>query len=767
LTNNTNCASISNNNPVASTNILSITNTKNNNATSEASGGDISKRLMEALMNAPCSTSETIDKKPVLSQNVQNTPSSKDPNCDLKPEKEKLNQSGAKIDLSKIDTQSDFVKDLIKKINNEDCILNYDAGPIFNSIPSKTNNLETPSPITINNSANKSGNEIDNNTFQSTNNPNTDILKQERNKENTFKECEANNRVNNIHRQNQLESNPSLTATSNGKEISSTANEMGQNENIGDSQAGEGICLDRQNNCIIKDDLNGKNKNIKLSQSLNFSKNEVNKNFHSANSDFNVKNSIDNSSEKEFRTGSDLPEQESENEEDDDDCEIIEIYDTDNDEDESRRHSRPRKCRSNKRGKKKDYSNRRKSSNKESIEDINDFDNQNFKSLPKNEKGKKRCKKLSKAKSGKRKTDEVPSKNDDKLLNIAGQSTDNCSSPPDTILNLQTPTSQINRDANYINGLDNTICNNNLNTNNSVTKGLLKSSSTNSNDSSSTSDQDITKITTPISIESAKNKIHSIWTNTKFKAVDVACSNKGDIMAIGEDKKLYKYDIQNNKFEILKQEDELSNLKNIELGSEDTPFTITQNGNTYFLDSKNNWVRLPGCATDISIGKNGEIYKLGCTQRTRGYSIYHLSCSIDDENGGGENVMKNLDHYLKNYYKNLQCKWTNFPGFAKTIIVANDGLPYIISKKNNFVYKSDGTYWDAVSGIKAKDISISNENILFIAGIDGKVYEIFNDKDSEVALFDGIAAEKISTGPYSRPSIIKSCDGIVYTSSKI
>ena len=79
----------------------------------------------------------------------------------------------------------------------------------------------------------------------------------------------------------------------------------------------------------------------------------------------------------------------------------------------------------------------------------------------------------------------------------------------------------------------------------------------------------------------------------------------------------------------------------------------------------------------------------------------------------------------------------------------------------------DGKYWDAVSGIKAKDFSVSNDNILFIVKNDGKIYTLTNEKDCDVTQFDEVIVDKITTGPYLQPTIVKSSDGKVYTSSKI
>ena len=325
-------------------------------------------------------------------------------------------------------------------------------------------------------------------------------------------------------------------------------------------------------------------------------------------------------------------------------------------------------------------------------------------------------------------------------------------------------------------------------------------------------------------------KINSIWTNTKFKANEISCSNKGKIVAIGKDKELYQYNLVSNEFSLFKQNEKKNNLVNLNLGYDSMPLVVTKKGNLYFLDSKNVWIRLHGCASQISIGEHGEIFKLGCTEDTRGFSIYQLNCykkeansevlqtnenkNYDENNAAkseknnsenyaensdknndetypensekndneidpekyeenidkinnSEIILKNLDYLLKNNFDNLTCKWIKFEGNAKKLIVGNDGLPFIISKKDSFIYKSDGKYWDAISGIKAQDFDISNENILFIAGTDGKIYQLDIEKDYVSSIFDEIEADKITVGPLSRPTILTTKDNLVLTSIKI
>lgn len=773
-----------------------------NTGPSEITKQQIIEAIINAPLNAPSHTTnippaednnnvtsgDVFVDKPVLSETVQ-APSS---NVDLIAEKEKHEETKSKIDLSKIDSQNEFVKDLIKKINNEDCILNYDAGPIFNT------NAKTPEAETCNNDEKTPllktslPNNVDNENHENSQQQLISNYQPENNQICANSELDSNSPQLQSCGNTEYENNENksfLKATENNVDKnleSANCEALPENlkgMNLPEMQSSpDGLVYDKHNNRIIVDDSDGKNKKIRVNQSLNFSKNQVNKNFSMKNSDFNMKNSVENLSDKEVKHGkdADFPEDYNRGAEENHDHDYHDYHDDHDDFlfkddlefDEPRRHKGYRKPY------RKFKSPRRESENIEgnnnpkcSKDQIAEFDDKYFNADsayrgPKNYYGADKefdGRKSYRGESPRRPYAYYNDHNDHEYRKPNGEN---------SLLNSVNEFDHLQNNSN-----NNTYENNDETDSESIKEKIPADNIMNSPINKQPpivrgniypGEEEFSKLKSTVNSEAFKDKIHSIWTNTEFKAIDVACSNKGDIMAIGEDKKLYKYFIQKNVFELLRQDDELSNLKNIDLGPDATPFATTENGNTYFLDYKNSWIRLPGCATDISIGKNGEIFKLGCTNRKRGYSIYQFSCIIDGESTSGDSIItKNLDNYLRNYYKNLRCKWNKFPGFAKTIVVGNDGLPFIISKKNNFVYKSDGKYWDAVSGVKAKDFSVSNENVLFIVGMDSKIYEVFNDKDSEVVLFDSIAADKISTGPYSRPSIIKSSNGLVYTSSKI
>lgn len=624
-----------------------------------------------------------------------------------------LDNVDKKLDISKIDSQSAFVKEIIKKFNNEDCVLNYDAGPIFNSIIKNQNeNKEENKSINTQNAS-----EIKQENL-------TKPAGEEKNPSNTASEAE---KTPNECSQPVFDLKKDAVNKEDNKAFLMQTPDVNQTQSSPVEHKDKDILIDKKNNVVHINQTNGDNKNIKIDQQVEMSRNKVNRQFNSENSDYNVKNTIEHVSGTDIdKEDKNKPDAFAENNKDFYDGSQEYPFHDSNFDDHSYNENNPDEYQEDEfrpkiSKRKKNKAKLRKHKKKNNIYEDNNFsedyptingDNDLHEYITS-----EKHKALQQQKSNKRLNDNLDKIN----LYNENQSND---FPPNQILN--NPENRMN---------------------------------------------------IPASIP-VNNKLHNIWTKTDFKAIDIACSNKGDIMAIGEDKKLYKYDINKNLFEILSQEVQLSGLKNIDLGPEATPFVVTENGNTYFLDSKSRWIKLPGCSTEISIGKHGEIYKLGCTKRKRGYSIYKLKCFVGidgnpengflEDSGDVEYVTKSLDFYLKNYFDNLKCEWETFPGYGRTIIVGNDGYPYIISMKNNFVYKYDGIDWDAVSGIKAKDISISNEDNLFLAGLDGKIYKIpQREKDADAITFDCLEAEKISTGPFSSPSIVKSKSGFVYTASKI
>jgi hypothetical protein len=98
------------------------------------------------------------------------------------------------------------------------------------------------------------------------------------------------------------------------------------------------------------------------------------------------------------------------------------------------------------------------------------------------------------------------------------------------------------------------------------------------------------------------------------------------------------------------------------------------------------WQRLPGAATDISVGADGSVWALGVTSVTGGYDIYHWDAA--------------------------SWTWKAIPGGAVRIAVDPNGIPWIINNLGG-IFKWDGAAWQQLPGA-ARDLAIN--------GYDGHVH---------------------------------------------
>jgi hypothetical protein len=262
------------------------------------------------------------------------------------------------------------------------------------------------------------------------------------------------------------------------------------------------------------------------------------------------------------------------------------------------------------------------------------------------------------------------------------------------------------------------------------------------------------------------------WTYTEAVGVDIGMDSQGYINAVGLDGFLYEYNMLKNSWDKVKGYPEIQNLVRVDVGQNETPYVVNSSGEAFFLSCDNLWERLPGCARDIGTGRGGEVFKIGCERRESGYKIYKLNCKYQNQE------CKKCFRYRKNNntkYKytisGKKCSWFGVDGGGVRISVHPNGNPFVIDDNQNIIF-FDGIDWRNIPNIKALDLSLSNEGLLFYVGSDWSVNRIItkkyrNDytKVNNEKLLD-LPAIAIAAGPYSQPTIISDRYKI-YTSSKL
>ena len=239
------------------------------------------------------------------------------------------------------------------------------------------------------------------------------------------------------------------------------------------------------------------------------------------------------------------------------------------------------------------------------------------------------------------------------------------------------------------------------------------------------------------------------WLDTGIDAIDLSISSEGELFIIATDKRIYQYDHLSNIYSLLHADNEVTQPKRISVTTQGTPFVLSASGEIYYLSYHNHWTKLPGCGTDISIGRNRDIWKLGCHQlHNSGYSISKLSCNNEitftspiinverehvpfKRSWGDADTFNTFVNYdiLPNEFQSKddiiyeQCHWVDIDGEGTRIAVGINGEPYIITP-GGIVMKYESPSWTGIYGQAALDLAISNEGVLFIVGVDGIVEEM-------------------------------------------
>lgn len=257
------------------------------------------------------------------------------------------------------------------------------------------------------------------------------------------------------------------------------------------------------------------------------------------------------------------------------------------------------------------------------------------------------------------------------------------------------------------------------------------------------------------------------WYNTKLKGKDLGVNSQGDLYVVGLDGKLYKYEFLTDSWCLMEGDFELTRINRVDVNWDGMPYVTTDIGDTFFLGCDHKWTRLPGCATDIGIGRGGEVYKTGCDKRNTGFGIYRLYCTCPTTccYKGCQNWRKPCRFCWTHKSDDRKCEWFRIEGNGIKIDVAPSGNPYTIDVTGT-ILSYDGTIWKKVSTpALAFDLGLSNEGVLYFTGQDGKIYKSVNESNGTWEVLSG-EADAITVGPYCQPWVIRNSDKSVLGSSK-
>lgn len=270
------------------------------------------------------------------------------------------------------------------------------------------------------------------------------------------------------------------------------------------------------------------------------------------------------------------------------------------------------------------------------------------------------------------------------------------------------------------------------------------------------------------------------WKYTGIDAIDVGMSPEGDLYVIGIDNRIYIYDQVFNTYSLVHADNEVPEPTKITVNDEGTPFVVANCGDIYFLTFYHHWEKIPGCATDIAVGRGGEVWKLGCLPKENGgYSVSKLSCdspfsspviNVEREfvrfRKDKSDSIDNFINYelLPKREKQKKCYWIDIDGEGTRIAVGPKGEPYIIAP-GGVVMKFENPNWTGIYGQAALDLAISNEGIIFTAGVNGNIMRSVVEEMGTWIQIDGTSAMAITAGPFSQPVVASFFEGKVMTTT--
>ena len=146
------------------------------------------------------------------------------------------------------------------------------------------------------------------------------------------------------------------------------------------------------------------------------------------------------------------------------------------------------------------------------------------------------------------------------------------------------------------------------------------------------------------------------------------------------------------------------------------------------------WKKLPGCGTDIGVGRDRSAWVLGCAS---------------GGNGGNE------------IYRWNGTAWQRVDGAATNIAVSPEGTPWVVAADGT-IWNRKGSSWQQVAGC-GKDIGVGTDDTAWVLGCasgGNGGYEIYRWNDNAWEKVDG-AALRIAVSPGGIPWVVSS-DGTIW-----
>ena len=105
---------------------------------------------------------------------------------------------------------------------------------------------------------------------------------------------------------------------------------------------------------------------------------------------------------------------------------------------------------------------------------------------------------------------------------------------------------------------------------------------------------------------------------------DLGVNPGGLVVTAGIDGGVYEFKFTEERFEEILTDIRLE-ISRLDINYNGIIYAITKCGDTYYLTYNGKWIKLPGCAIDLGVGRAGEVLKIGCKKYSADLEILNNS----------------------------------------------------------------------------------------------------------------------------------------------
>jgi hypothetical protein len=161
---------------------------------------------------------------------------------------------------------------------------------------------------------------------------------------------------------------------------------------------------------------------------------------------------------------------------------------------------------------------------------------------------------------------------------------------------------------------------------------------------------------------------------------------------------------------------------------------VVTGGGAIYRYAGGQWVQHPGTATDVAVGADGSLWRIGTNAVGGGYDIYRWNAGTsvwELIDGGAVRIAVGPDglpwvvNSTGSIYRRTAGGWILLPGAARDIGVGADGSAWIIGTNpvggGYGIYRWNGSAWEPIDG-GAAAISVGTEGLPWVVNDGGAIY---------------------------------------------